>query len=268
MAGSADSPLRSGLYHGEVAHTRLRPRRHKLRYRLFLMSLDLGEISAAVRRCRLFAHNRFNLFSFYDRDHGDGSNRPVVEQIQDHLKRAGIALDGGSVRLVCLPRIMGYVFNPISVYYCHDASGVLRAMVYEVNNTFGERHSYLIPVVDAADPIRQSCAKRLHVSPFMDMDMTYDFRVTQPRNSVAISIVGRDANGPLLAAAFAGRRQDLSDGALLASFFLYPLLTFSVVAAIHWEALKLLLKRIKVHDHRPAPRHSFTLVPPGTPEAL
>jgi len=233
-----------------------------------MMSLELGEISSLVRRCRLFSHNRFNLFSFHDRDHGDGSERPLFEQMHDKLKQAGIALDGGAFRLICLPRILGFVFNPISVYYCHDASGVLRAMVYEVNNTFGERHSYLIPVVNAADPIRQSCAKRLHVSPFMDMDMTYDFRVTQPRNSVAISIVGRDANGPMLAAAFAGRRQGLSDGALAALFFLYPLLTFSVVAAIHWEALKLLLKRVKVRDHRPAPKHSFTFVSSGTPEAL
>ena len=259
------SPL-SGLYQGSVVHTRVRPKRHHLRYRLMMVCLDLDEIGEVDRACRVFSYNRFNLFGFYDRDHGDGSARPLQGQIIDRLAEAGIALGKGSIRIVCLPRILGYVFNPISVYYCRDADGVLRAMVYEVNNTFGERHSYLIPVKDQSSPIRQSCAKRLHVSPFMDMDMTYDICVTQPDAHVSIAISGRDSDGPLIATAFDGRRRALSDRTLMSVFFSYPLLTLGVIAAIHWEALKLVLKGIKVRSHRPAPTHAFTIVTPQAPQ--
>jgi len=252
----------SGLYRGTVVHDRVRPRRHHLRYRLLMMCFDLSELTGLAGASRVLSHNKFNLFSFYDRDHGDGSDRPLRTQIVDRLREADIDLDGGTIRLLCLPRILGYVFNPISVYYCQDADGVLRAMIYEVNNTFGERHSYLIPVKEPSNQIRQSCAKRLHVSPFMDMDMTYDFCVTQPGANVSISISGRDADGPLIATAFAGRRHEISDRALVSAFFSYPLLTFAVIAGIHWEALKLLLKGIKVRSHRPAPIHAFTIVAP------
>lgn len=252
---------KSGLFSGAVVHTRLRPRRHRLKYRLFMASLDLDEIDALSSACRFFSRDRFNLFGFYDRDHGDGSDASLRTQIEDRVRQAGIDIRGGAIRLVCLPRILGYVFNPISIYYCHDAEGGLRAMVYEVNNTFGERHSYLIPVEDSSEPIRQSCAKRLHVSPFMDMDMMYDFRIMEPRDDVSFSIVGRDSAGPIIATAFSGRRSEISDSALLRAFFAYPLLTFAVVVGIHWEALKLLLKGIKIRDHRPAPAHSFTIVP-------
>lgn len=261
------NPL-SGLYRGSVVHTRVRPRRHHLRYRLMMVCLDLDEIAGIDRACRVFSHNRFNLFGFYDRDHGDGSDRALRDQMTDRLAEAGIALGGGSIRIVCLPRILGYVFNPISVYYCYDADGVLRAMLYEVNNTFGERHSYLIPVKDHSNPIRQSCAKRLHVSPFMDMDMTYDFCVTQPDAHVSIAIAGHDRDGPLIATAFDGRRRDLSDRSLISAFFSYPLLTLGVIAAIHWEALKLVLKGIKVRSHRPAPQHAFTIVTPRSSQGF
>ncbi len=268
MNGPMTAPRLSGLYRGSVVHTRVRPKRHHLRYRLMMVCLDLAEVGGLARTCRFFSDNRFNLFSFYDRDHGDGSDRPLRDQMIDRLAEAGIDLAGGAVRIVCLPRILGYVFNPISVYYCADADGVLRAMVYEVNNTFGERHSYLIPVREPLNPIRQSCAKRLHVSPFMDMDMTYDFCVTPPDAHVSIAIAGRDPDGPLIATAFDGRRHDLSDRSLVSAFFSYPLLTLGVVAGIHWEALKLFLKGIKVRSHRPAPVHAFTIVAPRSSQGF
>ena len=259
----------SGLYLGAVAHTRTRPKRHRLRYRLFMMCLDLDEIDAVARRCRWFSRGRFNLFGFCDRDHGDGSDRPLREQVDSRLRQAGIELDGGRVQIVCLPRMLGYVFNPISLYYCRDAQGILRAMIYEVNNTFGERHSYLIPVTDACDPVRQSCAKRLHVSPFMDMDMSYGFRVSRPAAAINFSIVGRDAAGPLIAAVFSGTHRPITDRALISTFFAYPLLTLGVVAGIHWEALKLFLKGIGVRRHRPAPIfHAVTVVAPHEAEPV
>ena len=256
---------RSGIYRGAVIHTRLRPRRHRLRYRLFMMEFDLDELDDLPLDCRLFSHDRFNLFSFFDRDHADGSAEPLRAQVERRLRQAGLSIEGGAVRLVCMPRILGYVFNPISVYYCHAADGGLVAMLYEVNNTFGERHTYLIPADSSADTIRQSCAKRLHVSPFMDMDMSYDFRLTIPGDSVSLSITGRDTEGPLIATCFAGRRREVTDGALISAFFSYPLLTLAVVAGIHWEALKLFIKGIKVRRLPPAPKQSVTVVPSATP---
>lgn len=257
--------LRSGIYRGAVVHTRLRPRRHHLRYRMFMMEFDLGELDDVRQTCRLFSYNRFNLFSFFDRDHADGSAEPLRAQVERRLRQAGLSIPGGAVRLVCMPRILGYVFNPISVYYCHAADGALVAMLYEVNNTFGERHTYLIPADSADGTIRQSCAKRLHVSPFMDMEMSYDFRLTIPGETVSLSITGRDAEGPLIATSFSGRRRAVTDGALISAFFSYPLLTLAVVAGIHWEALKLFLKGIKVRRLPPAPKQSITVVTSATP---
>ena len=136
----------SSVYFGTVLHQRLRPVRHELSYRVFSLLLDLDEIPALAARLRLFSHNRFNLFSFHDRDHGARRPGPSRLHIEGQLARAGIALDGGAIRLLCFPRVLGYVFNPLSIYFCHHRDGELRAILYEVKNTFGEQHGYLIPV--------------------------------------------------------------------------------------------------------------------------
>ena len=139
------SELRSGLYTGRVGHTRLRPRRHALSYGVFMLLLDLDEAAELARRLRWFSLGRFNLLSFHARDHGDGSDTPLRVQVERHLAAAGLAADGGAIRLLCLPRVLGYVFNPLSLYFCYRRSGELAAILYEVSSTFGERHTYLIP---------------------------------------------------------------------------------------------------------------------------
>ena len=244
----------SALYRGEVVHQRLRPRRHRLRYRAFWLWLDLAEIDALASRLRLFSRNRFNLLSFHDGDHGDGSPRPLAEQIEAHLRRAGIDLGAGkAIRILTMPRVVGYVFNPISVYYCYGSGGRLAAMVYEVTSTFKVRHCYVIAVLDglpAASVFHQTCSKALHVSPFMGMDMAYDFRGTAPGDKLALAIDALDGDGVLLIASMSGRRHALGDGALLRAAAAVPLLTLKVVAAIHWEALKLWLKGVPL---RPGP---------------
>ena len=144
------------------------------------MLLDLDEIDRLASRLTLFSRNGFNAVSFHDADHGDGSATPLRAQITRHLKAAGIS-DDGAIRLLCMPRIFGYGFNPLSIYFCQSREGVLTAILYEVHNTFGQRHSYLIPVDPGTDPvIDQHCHKRFYVSPFLDMDMTYAFRVALP----------------------------------------------------------------------------------------
>jgi uncharacterized protein len=255
------SATRSGLYVGRVAHRRLRPRRHALRYRTFALLIDLDELPALDRRLRLFSHNRVNLFSFYDRDHGSGST-PLRDWVEACAREAGLGLDGGPIRLLTMPRILGYVFNPISVYFCHDRAGGLRAILYEVNNTFGQRHSYFIAVEpDGQTPVRQSCAKEFFVSPFMAMDMTYDFAVHPPGETVSIAVVERDRDGVMLTATQTQARVELTDAALARVFFSHPLLTLKVVLGIHLEALALWLKGMRLQVRPPPPERSVTLAP-------
>jgi DUF1365 family protein len=259
---SVNATLRSALYVGSVMHRRLRPRPHRLRYGMFWMLFDLDEIESLPRRLRLFSHNRFNALSFHDADHGDGSGRPLRPQIERHLQEAGIDLGGGAIRLFCMPRIFGYGFNPLSIYFCHDRDGTLAAIVYEVHNTFQQRHSYLIPVDSKTDTkktgtkasgavIDQECRKAFYVSPFMDMELNYQFRVVSPGERVSVAIRACDRDGPLLIAALTGNRRTLSDAALARALLSHPLLTLKVIVTIHWHALRLLLKGFRL---RPRPR--------------
>jgi DUF1365 family protein len=250
-------PAPSAIYVGRVMHQRLRPRRHKFEYRGFWLVFDLDEIDALARRLRLFSRNGFNLFSFCDRDFGDRSGGSPRAHVEIHLAKAGLTPDGGAIRLLTMPRVLGYVFNPLSVYFIHRAEGGLRAILWEVSNTFGERHSYLIPVDDPhAKTIRQTCAKELHVSPFLDMDMSYRFRVAPPEARTAVSIIGADKDGAMLVAAMNGERRTLDDRQLLLAFARLPFMTVKVIAAIHWEALRIWLKGVKF---RPSP------APPAEP---
>ena len=180
--------LRSGLYVGAVMHRRLRPKVHQFRYRAFWLLIDLDELPVLTARLRLFSHNRFNLFALHEADQGDGSPTPLRIQAERLLSEAGIDIAGGAIRLLCMPRTLGYSFNPISIYFCHRPGGELAAIIYEVHNTFGERHSYVASVETKFDEIRQSCRKVFYVSPFMDMDLTYHFRLTEPTERVAVGI--------------------------------------------------------------------------------
>lgn len=240
----------SALYVGSVMHRRLRPRPHRLRYRLFWMLIDLDEIDRLSSSLRIFSHNRFNLVSFHDADHGDGSGAPLRLQLRQRLEAAGAPDDGGRIELLCMPRIFGYAFNPLSIYFCRDREGSLRAILYEVHNTFGERHSYFLPVDPAEGSIvHQRSDKALHVSPFLGMAMHYAFRVAPPDDRISVAVRGEDADGPIIVAALAGDRVPLTDGALLRLVATFPLMTFKVIGAIHWHALRMLLKGFRLHPH-------------------
>jgi DUF1365 family protein len=258
--------IHSAIYHGEVVHTRFRPVRHRLRHRMLWLLLDLDELPILARRLRLFSVNRFNLVDFRDRDHGDGSMICLRSQIERYLLRAGLTVDGGAIRVLCMPRVLGTVFNPLSVFFCYRADGRLNAMLYEVHNTFGERHSYLIPVADAeADTpvLRQSCAKAFHVSPFMDMTMTYHFRITPPAERAVVAIEGSDADGKIISTAYVGMRYELTDANLLRAFLAQPLLAGQVLGAIHWEASKLWRKGLRLRPKPPAPNAIVSVVRDG-----
>ena len=248
------------LYVGTVAHRRLRPKPHRLRYRTFCLLLDVDEIPALCRRLWLLSHRRFNLFSIDERDHGDGSGASLRVWAECQLTAAGLDLKGGPIRLLAMPQVLGYGFNPISVWFCYRNDGSIAALLHEVHNTFGERHTYVIPVhVDPGNAaIVQNCPKVLHVSPFMAMDMRYEFRVRPPDERLSLVIQGSDADGPLLVAVQSARRRELTDTALLRIFVQIPLLTLKVTAAIHWEAFRLWIKGVRPHAKPPAPERAAT----------
>jgi DUF1365 family protein len=256
------TPGNSALYTGTVMHRRFKPKQHRLSYRVFWALLDLDELPALTKSLRLFSRERFNLFGFYNADHGDGSATPLRAQVEAYLTQAGIDLDGGSIRLLCMPRLLGFTFNPISVYYCYHRDGRLTALLYEVHNTFFQRHSYLIPVEDGADhqALEQRCLKAFYVSPFMDMDISYTFRVQPPAERIALVIDGADSAGRVITASLAGERRELTDSALFAAFIAFPLLTLKVVAGIYWEAAKLWIKGMRLRPRPPAPV-AITIVP-------
>lgn len=262
-AGPEDPGDACGLYVGRVMHQRLRPRRHRLSYRVYSLLLDIDELPRLDARLRWFSVGRFNLFSFHPADHGDGSGTDLRAQLEARLRQAGLP-PGGALRLLAMPRVLGHVFNPLGVWFCHaPGSGALQAIVYEVHNTFGERHAYLVPVTGDAGPVvDQRCDKRMHVSPFNGMDQQYRFRIRPPGEAVSIGVSVHDALGPVLNARLDGRRRPLDDASLLRVFLGHPLLTLKVVAAIHWEALRLWLKGVPLHPRPAAPPPSFTIVDP------
>lgn len=243
----------SALYEGLVMHRRLKPRQHRFRYRVFAMLLDLDELAALNKKLRLFAHNRRGLFSFQDRDHGDG--RDLRAWLDDLLAQQGIVAKGAR-RVLCYPRILGYVFNPLSVWFCDDEHGRLKAIIYEVHNTYEERHTYVLPVEKGAESIRQGCSKAFYVSPFLSRDCRYAFRIRPPADDVAIVIREEEADAPILDASFVGKRRALNDRALARMLLAYPLMTLKVIFAIHFEAVRLMLKGIRRHPHAPKTQYS------------
>jgi DUF1365 family protein len=250
--------MRSALYAGPVSHRRVKPRAHALAYRVFMLLADLDELDELSRLKRLAVGRGWNLLGFDPARHGDGSGRPLKAQVEALLAGAGLA-HGGPVQLLAMPKVLGHAFNPLTVYFCHGADGALSAILYEVNNTFGERHSYLIPAPDAG-VIRQGCAKDFYVSPFMDMELAYEFRILRPDAQVLVAVDVRDAEGLVLTTSFAGERRELTDANLLRAWLTHPWMTLGSLAAIHWEALFIWLKGEKVRVRPPKPERAVTVV--------
>jgi DUF1365 family protein len=244
QTGTADAA--AALYFGDVTHARLKPMGHRFSYRVMSLLIDLDRLDEADRASPLFGVNRAALYSFDESDHGDRDGSSLRAYVQRCAAERGIDLTGGRVLLLlCYPRLFGYTFNPLSAYFCYRASGELALIIYEVRNTFGDIHPYVLPVHSgeiSAAGVRQQQDKLFYVSPFIEMKMRYHFRVSPPADNVKLRILETDGEGPLLSATFNGRRRGLTTAALLRSFFALPLVTFKIVAAIHWEALRLWLK--------------------------
>lgn len=232
----------SALYLGRIVHRRIRPIRRRFDARVFSLLVDLDSLPALAARLRLFSHNRFNLIAFHDRDHGGRDGTALRPWVEARMRAADIEPDGGPIRLLCFPRVLGYVFNPLSVYFCHDRGGTLQAVIYEVRNTFGGIHHYVFPVdgVGPTDRTRShATAKRFHVSPFLPMEARYRFRLTPPAERYDLLIRVEDEAGALMTAVHTAERRPLDDRSLMAAFLAHPLMTFKVIGRIHIEALGL-----------------------------
>jgi DUF1365 family protein len=248
---------------GQVRHARQRPARNAFAYGSFFLRLPLRALARRPWAFRQLARNGRGLFALNDADHGDGG--PLLSWIEDLLKREGVADADGEIWLHCLPRVLGYVFNPVSFWFCHRADGALRAVVCEVHNTFGERHCYLLAHADGR-PLawgeELAARKVFHVSPFCAVEGGYRFRFMLARRDEGERFVARidydDGRGHLLATSIEGRLAPLTDAQLTRVFFRYPAFTFGVVARIHWQALKLWTKRVPFFSKPAAPAIDVT----------
>jgi DUF1365 family protein len=258
----------SALYVGKVTHTRHFPTRHRLSYRVWYTLLDLDELHELDRTVPGFSVDRPGLVSFHTRDHGPRDGSPLRPWIESSLAEAGIDLQGGPIRILSFPRVLGYTFNPLSVWFCHDRSGSVRAVLYEVSNTFGERHSYLLPVppgTGAGDTVARTFDKELFVSPFIDLDASYDFRTRVPDERLSVVVRETVRQGRVLDAALTARRAPL-DGRHLASAFLrHPFVTLKVIGGIHWEAAQLWVKGAPYRRRGAPPAHPVTILAPAEP---
>lgn len=248
------------IYRGYVMHRRYADRPYRFRYAVFSVLLDIDRLDDTARTRHLFSYNRPNLFAFYDRDHGPGDGSALRPWVETHLARHGIDLDGGQIQLLCFPRVLGYVFNPLSIWYCRHRDGSLRAVLCEVSNTFGERHGYLLHEQGAALswPVRDSRVKCFHVSPFLPMHLSYHFRLKEPDETLGIAIRCTEGDSLRMAAVQTGASQPFSDAELFRNFIRTPLLTFKIMAMIHWQALKLFLRRTPFHIKPAAPTEELT----------
>lgn len=263
-------PEAAALYTGKVMHARMKPKSHRFTYSVFSLMIDLDRLSDAGSISRFFSVGKFNLVSFFERDHGPRDGSGLRGHINNALAERGVARPG-RILLLAYPRILGYVFNPLAVYYCYDDDDHLSAIVYEVRNTFGDIHSYVLPVTDrqfSSAGVRQTQDKRFYVSPFIDMVQTYHFRMLPPGRSVRVRILETDPEGPLLSATFSGEHRHMTTRSLLALCFQIPLMTVKVITAIHWEAFKIWRKRVRFHRRPNAgPSDLPRTDRPGTPHA-
>ena len=251
------------LFSGRVMHVRHTRPRTRFAYRIWMLAVDIDRIDQIARASRLFRHNRRALVALRDRDHAARDGSPLRGWVSEQLRMAGLERYAARIHFMTMPRLLGYAFNPISFYFCYDEGGVLGAMVHQVKNTFGHQHGYVLPVTPD-EAMRQTARKRMHVSPFFDLQGGYRFACSapdfaQPGSTFALSIrYGTEAE-PRMTAVMKLRGEAFSDRALLRLLGAMPLMTIKVTAAIHWHALKLWLRGARYH---PVP------TPPGEPASL
>jgi DUF1365 family protein len=251
MAHTLGEDSRSCLYKCTVMHHRLTPKEHRFTYSLFLFCLDLDEIPAICARTKGLSYNRFNVYSFRDSDHlkTTGAGRSVKQNLTAYLAQNGVDFpEDGRVILLTMPRVLGYIFNPVSFYFCFNAAGVPLCALAEVGNTFGEMKPYLLAAPDADGVFRLRTPKHFYVSPFSALDLDFDFKLRVPGEALEIHINDLQGESTVLLSTLAGTRVPLTSARLAWLTLQFPFLTLKVIFLIHWQALLLWLKRLPFHS--------------------
>ncbi len=247
------------IYKGIVTHRRFKPKRHFFSYKTFSILFDLDELEDLEKKISIFSLNKFNLFSFYNKDHGDRDGKNLKNWVRTNLKKNNINFSVSKIKLLCFPRIFGYVFNPLSIFYCYNENQELKAILYEVKNTFNEQHTYIFPVDKNNKIITQSCNKKFYVSPFMEMDTAYRFRLAEPKKTLSVFIKQSDKEGMLLSACQIGKKQEISTKKLFSNFVKHPMMTIKIIMAIHFEALRLWRKGVKLVKRKSKVKNNLSL---------
>ena len=235
----------SCIYSGFVTHRRFKPKRHYFTYKTFSLLIDLSELKIIKKKIKFFSYNRFNILSFYDNDHGPRDGTSLDSWVKDKLTEAKINIGSGTIKLLCYPRFFGYVFNPLSIFYCYDENLNLKAILYEVKNTFNEQHTYVFPVSSHSNLILHKCNKKFYVSPFIEMKTFYNFRLLNPGKILKVFIKQRDEEGTLLTACQVGKKIEITSKNLFFQFLAHPFMSYKVILAIHFEAFRLWIKGVK-----------------------
>ena len=238
--------MNSSIYNGNVIHKRFKPKTHYFKYNVFSLLIDLSELEYLNKKIKFFSHNKFNLISFYERDHGNRDDTSLVLWVKKNLEDNNISSKNVKIKLLCYPRILGYVFNPLSVFYIYDIDETLKCILYEVKNTFGEQHTYIFKVDNEQNLYQHNCSKKFHVSPFIEMNCKYFFRLLKPGEKISVIIDQYQADEKILYASQDGKRADFNTKELIKSYLRHPLMTFKIISAIHFEAFKLWAKGIKL----------------------
>tara|TARA_Y100000741_G_scaffold348255_1_gene316263 strand:+ start:291 stop:1058 length:768 start_codon:yes stop_codon:yes gene_type:complete len=236
----------SCIYTGQVIHKRFKPKKHFFKYNVFSLLIDLSELNELSKELRLFSYNKFNILSFYDSDHGPRDGTSLISWVKDHLNNNKINSQGIRIKLLCYPRVWGYVFNPLSIFFVYDKDSNLISILYEVKNTFDEQHTYVFKIDEKSQVLEHSCKKKFHVSPFIEMNCLYNFKILKPDSKLSVTINQNDDYGKLLFASQDGVKKEINNKNLVFSYMFHPLMTFKIIGAIHFEAFKLWLKGIKL----------------------
>ena len=234
----------SCIYIGSVIHKRFKPKKHFFKYSVFSLFLDLDEINELDEKILFFSYNKFNILSFFDKDHGYRDGSSIKNWLIHVLQKKNISTINIKIKILCYPRIFGYVFNPLSIFFIYDADSNPIAILYEVKNTFGEQHTYIFKVKNN-DILQHSCSKKFHVSPFIEMNCNYYFKTLKPGEKISVIIDQYQSNEKLLYASQDGKRVNFTSTELIKSYLKHPLMTFKIISAIHFEAFKLWIKGIK-----------------------
>lgn len=247
---------RPGLYVGSVRHRRHAPRRHAFTYPVFLALLDIDRIPELMGRSRLTSYNRWNWATFDERDHFGDPGRPLRERVAQDAAASGVELPDGPIFLLTSLRYLGYSFNPVSFFYCYDRGGELRAVLAEVNNTFVETHNYWLTQASCTGTRRYRTPKVFHVSPFLPLAMDYEFAFSEPGDRLAVHIDTLQRGDRVLDATIALRWHPWEPTGIRRTLVRFPWMTAKVIVAIHFQALRLYLKRLRFYPH------------PGTPPSV